>query len=114
MLNVTIAAHTVSVLNRREHWSARAKRAKSHRELAKWTLCATWTPIPAPWVVTLTRIAPRELDRHDNLSASMKACADGVADFLGINDRDPRVTWRYAQEKGKPREYAVRIEVEAA
>jgi len=36
---------------------------------------------------------------------------DGVADYLGIDDRDPRVVWEYAQAKGEVREYAVLIEV---
>ena len=36
----------------------------------------------------------------------------GFCDALGIDDRDPRVTWRYGQERGGAREYAVRITVE--
>ena len=65
-----------------------------------------------PCVVTLTRIAPRALD-CDNNQISMKAVRDGVADRLGVDDRDPRVTWRYGQEKpDQPRTYAVRITIE--
>lgn len=63
-----------------------------------------------PVEVVLTRIAPRELD-DDNLARSFKAVRDQVAVHLGVDDRSKLVTWRYAQEKGKPREYAVRIEV---
>jgi hypothetical protein len=48
----------------------------------------------------------------DNLQASFKNCRDAVADRMDIDDADPRVTWRYAQEKGAPKEYAVRIEIE--
>jgi hypothetical protein len=69
-------------------------------------------------VVTLTRLAPsRGLD-DDNLAASLKAVRDGVADALGLaEDRDPRVTWRYAQANGRavlglPSGYGVRIEIE--
>ncbi len=65
-------------------------------------------------VVTLTRVAPRALD-DDGAVTSLKACRDGVADALGLpNDRDPRVTWRYAQRRGKVREYAVEVRLEAA
>ena len=37
-----------------------------------------------------------------------------IADRLGISDNDPRVEWRYAQERGKPKEYAARVEITAA
>lgn len=60
--------------------------------------------------MTLTRIAPRELD-GDNLQSSLKACRDGVADWLGVDDRDPRVTWSYAQRRGAPHYYAVEVQV---
>lgn len=99
----------VSTANLREHWSKRAKRAKLHRESMVLALTAEVRARPAmPCIVTLTRIAPRELD-DDNLASGMKAARDGVADWLGIDDRDPRVTWRYAQKPGAPKEYAVEV-----
>ena len=58
-------------------------------------------------VCHVVRVAPRLLDQHDNLAASAKAVIDGIADGLGINDRDPRVEWVVSQEKGKA---AVRVE----
>jgi hypothetical protein len=58
--------------------------------------------------VELTRIAPRALD-DDNLRGALKAVRDGVADVLGIDDRDPRVVWDYEQAHGAPREYGVKI-----
>jgi hypothetical protein len=36
-------------------------------------------------VVRVVRVAPRELDSHDNIAHALKACTDGVADFLGVN-----------------------------
>lgn len=111
-----------SVSNLREHWATRAKRVKAQRE-ATWlgmkrgktmTLVvralepdsAELTPA-TPLVVTLTRVAPRQLDSHDNLRAAFKAVVDAVAEYLGVDDRDPRIEWRYAQAKGPA---AVRIE----
>ena len=45
-------------------------------------------------------------------SSSLKAVRDGVADALGLaSDRDPRVAWVVDQERGEPRQYAVRVEV---
>jgi hypothetical protein len=64
-----------------------------------------------PVTVTLTRVAPRQLDAEDNLTAALKAVRDEVAAQLGVDDRDARVTWRYGQERGGAREHAVRIEV---
>lgn len=60
-------------------------------------------------LVVLTRLSPRELDT-DNVIGGLKAVRDGVADALGIDDRDPRVEWIYAQEKTWRR--GVRIEIE--
>lgn len=70
--------------------------------------CSTGEALPC--TVTLTRIAPRDLD-GDNLQSSLKAIRDGVADFLKVDDRDSRVTWAYAQERGAPKFYGVRVEI---
>lgn len=95
-----------SVANKREHWGKRAARAKAHR------FAALAVPAhPLPCTVTLTRIAPRALD-DDNLQSGFKALRDGIADRLGVKDNDPRVTWRYAQERGQPKQYAVRVCIE--
>jgi hypothetical protein len=113
MLTVTLPIRAASVANLREHWSKRASRAKMHRTTA-WAELRAADKEPrllGPVLVRLVRIAPRALDGHDNLRASLKATVDGVADWLGVPDNDPRVQWDYAQEKGKPKTYAVRIEV---
>lgn len=97
-----------SVANKREHWSARARRTKAHR------LAALAVPThPLPCIVTLTRVGPRKLD-DDNLASGFKALRDGIADRLGVDDGDSRVTWRYAQVRGKAKEYAARVTIEPA
>jgi len=99
-----------SIANRREHWTTRARRAQQHRDTAKWHCIASSTTRPTlPCVITLTRIAPRALDAHDNLPISLKNTVDGIADYLGIDDRDPRVRWEYAQRRGEPKQYAVEV-----
>lgn len=113
MLTVTLPIRAESVSNLREHWRQRASRAKLHRTTA-WAELRAADKEPrllGPVTVTLTRIAPRPLDGHDNLRASLKATVDGVADWLGVPDNDPRVRWEYAQAKGAPKVYAVRVEV---
>lgn len=113
--------HIKNGCNLREHWAARAKRVKKERNAVGWALASQqWKAgggrglvrgpgLPA--VVTLTRLAPRQLD-SDNAVAGFKAVRDAIAEFFGVNDNDPRVTWRYAQEKAKG--YACRIEIEGA
>jgi hypothetical protein len=61
------------------------------------------------WYVMLTRVAPRKLD-FDNLTSSLKAARDEVAKQLGFSDdNDARLQFDYSQEKGAPKEYAVKV-----
>lgn len=112
MSALVIPIRTVSEANTHAHWRGRQKRAKEHRGLVPLMLNVS-TPKPAlPCTIKITRIAPRALD-DDNLAGSQKHVRDGIADWLGINDRDPRVKYEYAQRKGKKQEYAVQIEIMA-
>lgn len=111
-MKVLVPIRLVSVANISEHWTATAKRRRDHRAACWYSLKAAKIPHALPCVVTLTRIAPRKLDAHDNLRSAAKGCVDGIADWLDLKtDADPRVTWVYAQERGAPKEYALRIEV---
>lgn len=104
---VLAPVRTQSEANAREHWSKRSKRAAEHRQTAANAVGPLWR-----WRITLTRIAPRKLD-DDNLARALKAVRDGVADALGLDDGDERLTWRYAQRKGEPKQYAVEVRIEA-
>ena len=100
-----------SSANLREHWRARAARARVTREMA-WALCRVqpWMEYPAELRVTLKRVAPSAGLDDDNLAAAFKAVRDGIADKLGLrSDRDPRVSWRYEQARGK---WAVEVAIE--
>jgi hypothetical protein len=112
-LTVQFPIDIPSVANVREHWATKAARAKKHRGETYLQLRCTAKGFETPCVVTLTRIAPRALD-GDNLQSALKACRDGVADWLKVDDGDPRVTWLYAQSKGKPKQCALRVEVQSA
>ncbi len=110
----TAAMKTVSEANSRDHWRKRAERAKSQRFGIHWQWYVTsgagkLARVRLPAVVTLTRLAPRELD-DDNLRSALKAVRDQVAEHMGLaSDRVPEVTWLYGQEKGKPPGVRVRI-----
>jgi len=70
--------------------------------------CKLVSPPEFPLVVTMTRIAPRELD-DDNLVRSFKTVRDKIADLLNIDDRDKRVTWVVAQRRGAAKQYAFEV-----
>lgn len=112
-LAVTLPIRMVSEANMHENWRARHRRRKAHRNATALAMSVAvraegMTP---PCEVTITRIAPCALD-DDNLVGAAKAFRDGVADALGVDDRDKRIAWRYAQRKDKrPRFYAVEIQI---
>ena len=129
-MRIVLPIRTRSEANRREHWAAKAKRAKEQRGVAAMLVRRAYNASGArkpdasgaltlrgkavlsePVTITLTRIAPRKLD-SGNLEASFKAVQDGVADALGIDDGDERLTWVYGQLKGDPKEYEVWVDVE--
>lgn len=101
-----IPLRIVSAANRREHWAAKARRVKTERSAAM----AVPKPDPAErYTITLTRIAPRMIKDCDNLASGFKGLRDGIADRIGIDDGDPRLTWIYRQKKGMC--YAVEVAI---
>lgn len=106
---VTIPAmKLVSEANTRGHTFAKAGRVAAARGSTSAVLRVLAGPVIAPPCrVVITRVFPHQLD-SDNLTGSAKHVRDGIADWMGVDDRDPRVEWLVAQEKGPA---AVRIEV---
>jgi hypothetical protein len=108
---------------------AAAARQKKARKKAHDVLAATFGAAPGLWytpagaapsytepnpiVVRMWRVGPGTLD-SDGPDDALKACRDGVADWLGLDDRNVGVEWpRGMQEKTAPRSpWRVRIEVE--
>ena len=116
IITVRLSLRIRSEANSREHWRKKAARAKEHRFQAAYALrkANRWgEPVTAPAIITLTRIAPRKLD-SDNLAGGFKAARDGIADWLNIDDGDERLTWVYAQRRGKPNEYDAEAVIEWA
>ena len=93
------------------HHFARAKLTKMHRtESWKYMRCTGPITVSEPLLVTLTRESAGILD-DDNLRGALKAVRDGVADWLGVPDNDPRVTWLYEQRLVARKQYAVEVDV---
>lgn len=65
---------------------------------------------PNRYEVKLVRISPGELD-DDNVRGAMKAIRDEVAEWIGLDDRDPLIVWKYGQEKADRGTAGVRVEV---
>lgn len=118
-LTTTFALETETESNAKGHWRPKAERAKKQREASFFHTHAVAMKLRTRLksgalervTVTLTRISPRELD-DDNLASAMKHVRDGVADALGVDDRDRRITWRCEQASGGPTTCAVRIDLE--
>jgi hypothetical protein len=117
LLVTTLDIKTVSEPNVTGRLRAKLKRKKMQRQTAHVHLLALVgrneggpPSMCSPLVVTLTRIAPRTLD-SDNVHGALKHVRDGVADWLGVDDGDARVTWEVGQERGAAQQYAVRVEI---
>jgi hypothetical protein len=100
-------------LNTRVPWIVSHAKKKTERDALHFAWIAAGRPVPPlPATITFVRIAPRPLDEGDNLPSAFKAMRDELAKRLGVNDdRKAPVTWLYAQERGAPRTYAVRVEM---
>lgn len=106
---ITFPLRTSPGGNNREHHFARHRRVKAERWATHVALVGKTRPT-LPCVVLLTRCRPGPGPRldDDNLAHSLKGVRDQIAEWLGINDRDPRVQWNYAQDKA--RDWGVSIE----
>lgn len=102
---------TVSALNQREHHMARHRRVKKERKRAALFMPPEAKAFGPVLIITLTRLAPAELDDGDNLPSALKGVRDQLAAELKVNDRSQLVRWRYAQEPAA--EAGVRVEFQA-
>lgn len=108
-IRVTVPIRTVSGLNVREHWRARAARVRKERETTAWILAGKKPP-ELPCTVSLTRVGPSNgLDEGDNLNSAFKGVRDQIAKWIGIDDRSKLVTWHYAQRREK--KWSVEVEI---
>ena len=106
--------------NVKEHWTKSSKRKGQQAGFLKrwWRNLKVEDKMSPPCTVTITRISSREYD-HDNLIGACKGLRDSIADLLRpgmapgqADGKGSGITWEYKQEKGEPKQYAVRIEIE--
>ncbi len=118
-LKVFLPIKTISEANSCEHWSKKHKRHKLQKKIISLSL-RNYAPPPLPPIeIILTRISPRFLDSSDNLPASFKWILDEICNWIypglqaGRADSKPGIFVKYLQEKGKVKEYAVKIEIKS-
>ncbi len=136
MIRWELPLKTVSESNTSEHWTKSSKRHKQQQFFIRSLFSHEAQEIPMPCVITLTRLGPRFLDCEENLPMAFKWIKDEIGACLfpekvvhytqkkiknnklclthkvnkGHADSDPRVKWKYAQEKAKI--LGIRIEIE--
>ena len=76
--------------NKRPHWSAKARATRSYRWTTK--LAANGSK-PGPIRVTFCPKPFGPMPDMDNCIAAFKAGQDGLADAMGVNDRELRFTY---------------------
>lgn len=113
ILTATLPIHTVSALNAREHYRARARRVARERQDAGYLLAAAWrSQLPPAFEVVrvhFERVGKRLLD-SDNLPGSCKAIRDEVACLLEVSDGpETGIEWTYSQKRGLEPAVVVRL-----
>ena len=106
---------TVSEANCSEAWTKKHRRHQLQRRAVATFLRPMQNKIKLPCQIKLTRLAPRQLDKHDNLPMSFKYIVDACCAIITNNyiygnaDNDDRISICYDQEISK--EYGIRIEI---
>ena len=113
-LVLRLPIRTVSEANSFEHWTKKHKRHTAQKQAVMLSLKPHRDKITLPCHIKLTRVAPRKLDRWDNLPMSVKYILDTCCAMItgdhrpGRADGDERITVSYEQETNA--DYSVIIE----
>lgn len=120
---------TCDETNAYENRHLKTRRHKQQQFFIRHLFHRETRPIPMPCSITFVRLGPKEMDEEDNLRMAFKwikdqvgACifpeksviyitkAGKVKENKGHADSDPRVKWKYGQEKSSG--LSIRIEIE--
>lgn len=98
-----------------KHWTATHTAKKAYRELSAWLTkyqMKDWAPTEETIRMTVTFVMPdKRLRDTDNCLAAAKAGLDGMADALGVNDRQFQPVIVYREYGKKPGKMIVELEV---
>lgn len=116
-MKLKLPIKTVNEANSREHWHKKSVRHTVQKSAILYLLRGKIDESFLPCIIKLTRIAPRKLDKWDNLPMSFKWILDAITSLLvpdkaiGQSDSDPRIQVEYEQIKGEINEYAIEVEI---
>lgn len=111
LASLVVPIRTVTESNANGSWVGKHERANAQIGAVTLMLRAHVRKVPSPPLhVVVTRIAPRDLD-PDNRVSSQKHVIDAISRWLGVDDGDARVTYQVQAERGRPKQYAVRIDM---
>lgn len=87
--------------NARVHWGARARAVKRYRSECGWIARTAKAKAPEGHISLKVTFSPPNLKQRDqdNMISSIKALFDGLADALGVNDRQFRPTYEYSTDR---------------
>lgn len=109
-----IPIRLVSEMNRRDHRMVLHKRKKSQQLWTTVVFPPHLRGYGKPVSIHLTRIGPRMMDKGNNV-ASFKHVEDALADLifpgLAAGRADQNINFTWSQHKGKPKEYAVLVQI---
>lgn len=111
MIEREFEIQTVSEANFREHWMTKHRRKRRQQEDFVLLYRAARIKVQLPAVITFTRISANRMD-DDNLAGAFKHVRDALAREIGVDDGDPAITWRYAQEQVGKRVNKFRLTIE--
>lgn len=98
-----------------KHWTTTYTAKTNYRQLSGWSTkhqMKDWKPTDKPIRLTVTFVMPdKRLRDTDNCLAAAKAALDGMADALGVNDRQFQPVVVYRQYGDKPGKMIVELEV---
>ena len=112
MISLLLAIRTESEANLHEHRMKKAARTKLQRSIIKNRIgqvrkdFGLWDSNQA-YIVTLTRVAPRPLDTTTCRDPSRPSATESPTPSGSTTAPKSKLTWKYAQEKGPPKQYAV-------
>lgn len=110
-VHARLPLRTTTESNAKGSWRPKAERAKIQRTYARDVVR---TQLPrVPCTIEMVRIAPVALD-DDNLPSALKHVRDGIADALGLDDRDKRLKFTCSEKSRGRGDYAVEVTITEA
>jgi len=115
LATITAPIRTVSEANTHDHYITARKRHKKQKNDVKYYFNYLSAYKNKALTIKLIRVSPRQLDEHDNLKTCFKYIVDALAEVLnpgkapGRADDSKLLEWQYEQEKGEPKQRAIRV-----